>query len=345
MAKVFRITPTRIKRTNSTVLTPDMAITETTLQHTLDLFYNGTKAIKEAFMHLFIERIYSILLAFIVLFCLSSCDNDKRMVKKFIYRMNAREVSAASKYIYPSDHPGLYLFNSEVFAKSPNTFFKIKEQRKSLIDGKQSVIVQLECMNVSPFFRDYMMNLGMLRTNDIIVDTIQIRETESRKCLSFGWTTIQGENLKLAAISDTIIDHLNIHSGEGIRYPVIGILYNGKKIIIDEYSDNREWVKCYMIDQKCNIKQGYIDRLLLKTEGTMFFTLSIFESLSVIVALIVFIILGVPLFFLRSIISAFKKIPFIGILICVGLVLGLLYAIYQLLENILFELFLINLPG
>ena len=53
MSKVFKVTPKRIKRTNDTVLTPDMSITVTTLQHTSDPFYNGAKEIKEAYMCLY----------------------------------------------------------------------------------------------------------------------------------------------------------------------------------------------------------------------------------------------------------------------------------------------------
>jgi hypothetical protein len=52
MAKVFRITPKRIKRVNGTVLTPEMSITVTTAQHTNDPFYNGAKEIKETYMRL-----------------------------------------------------------------------------------------------------------------------------------------------------------------------------------------------------------------------------------------------------------------------------------------------------
>ncbi|MDR0758130.1 MAG: DUF6140 family protein [Tannerella sp.] len=53
MARVFKITPKRVKRTNGTVLTPEMSITVTTVQHTSDLFYNGAKEIKEAYMRLY----------------------------------------------------------------------------------------------------------------------------------------------------------------------------------------------------------------------------------------------------------------------------------------------------
>ena len=53
MSKVFRITPKRIKRANGTVLTPDMVITVTTRQHTLDPFYNGAVEIQEQYMRMY----------------------------------------------------------------------------------------------------------------------------------------------------------------------------------------------------------------------------------------------------------------------------------------------------
>ena len=43
MSRVFRVTPKRVKRTNGTVLTPEMEVTVTTQSHTSDPFYNGTK--------------------------------------------------------------------------------------------------------------------------------------------------------------------------------------------------------------------------------------------------------------------------------------------------------------
>ena len=53
MARVFRIIPKRIKKTNGTVLTPQMIVTITTLHHTTDAFYNGAKEIKEMYMRLY----------------------------------------------------------------------------------------------------------------------------------------------------------------------------------------------------------------------------------------------------------------------------------------------------
>ena len=53
MARVFKVTPKRVKRTNGTVLTPEMSVTVTTKQSASDPFYNGAQEIKDAYMHLF----------------------------------------------------------------------------------------------------------------------------------------------------------------------------------------------------------------------------------------------------------------------------------------------------
>lgn len=53
MSKVFRVIPKRVKRTNGTVLTPEMVVTVTTQMHTTNPFYNGAKELKEAYMRLY----------------------------------------------------------------------------------------------------------------------------------------------------------------------------------------------------------------------------------------------------------------------------------------------------
>ena len=50
MSKVFQVKPKRIKRSNGTVLTPDMVVRVTTMQHTATPFYNGAKEVQEAYM-------------------------------------------------------------------------------------------------------------------------------------------------------------------------------------------------------------------------------------------------------------------------------------------------------
>lgn len=53
MSRVFEITPKRIKRSNGTVLTPEMKVTVTTKQSVSNPFYNGAVEIKEAYMRLY----------------------------------------------------------------------------------------------------------------------------------------------------------------------------------------------------------------------------------------------------------------------------------------------------
>lgn len=46
MSRVFQVWPKRIKRSNGTVLTPEMAVTVTTQQHTATPFYNGAREVQ-----------------------------------------------------------------------------------------------------------------------------------------------------------------------------------------------------------------------------------------------------------------------------------------------------------
>lgn len=50
MAKVFKVTPKRIKRTNGLVLTPEMSVVVTTQNHMSSPFNNGAKELQEAYM-------------------------------------------------------------------------------------------------------------------------------------------------------------------------------------------------------------------------------------------------------------------------------------------------------
>ena len=53
MAKVFKVTPKRIKRTNGLILTPDMSVIVTTQQDMPSPFGNGAKELKEVYMRMY----------------------------------------------------------------------------------------------------------------------------------------------------------------------------------------------------------------------------------------------------------------------------------------------------
>ncbi|MDE5689716.1 MAG: hypothetical protein K2I38_03355, partial [Duncaniella sp.] len=82
----------------------------------------------------------------------------------------------------------------------------------------------------------------------------------------------------------------------------------------------------------------------INLDRTAFFHLGIFDSIGVIIAVIILIVIVAPFFLLRGVIESIFSNSMYGPFIVVGLILGALYVIYQLLEQILFEMFIINLP-
>ncbi|WP_251619836.1 SH3 domain-containing protein [Odoribacter lunatus] len=274
---------------------------------------------------------------------LSSCSNDGRKVKKFLSRMNAREINAASKYIYPGDHAKLKIY-AEVLEKNPNLFLKLKKKKNVKCNGIPGVVATFECKNSSPYYHNYMENLHLLQPSGMVVDTFYIRETLKGDKLSFNWANIKGENLKLATIRDSTIKSINIREDMGENYPIIGKVKAGQSVVIDDYSENPKWVKCFTTDDNCRIVEGYIYRELLSANENVFFSLGIFESLGITLAVIIFVVVGIGFVLVSALSKALIAMNPWGFIPAVVMILGLLYVLYQLLENILFELFIINLP-
>ena len=54
MSRVFQVKPKCIKRSNGTVLTPEMVVTVATMQYTATPFYNGAKEVQEAYMRIYV---------------------------------------------------------------------------------------------------------------------------------------------------------------------------------------------------------------------------------------------------------------------------------------------------
>ena len=53
MSRVFQVKPKRLKRSNGTILTPEVVVTVTTMQHTATPFYNGTNELQEVYMRIY----------------------------------------------------------------------------------------------------------------------------------------------------------------------------------------------------------------------------------------------------------------------------------------------------
>lgn len=274
---------------------------------------------------------------------LVACDNDGRKVKKFLSRMNAREINAASTYIYPGDHPRLSIY-ADVLEKNPNTFLKLVNKSNIEKDGQKGVAVEFECINTTPYYRNYMERLHLLHPDGHLYDTIYIRETNNGKKLSFNWAPISGENLKLAKIQDSTINSMNIRSGRGQAYAAIGTLDKNGSVIINDYPADAQWVPCFTIDENCCVVRGYIYRASLSAQDSEYFSLNIFDSMSLVVAVLVFVVIGVVFVAIGAFSEALFQGGGLSWIFIVVMILGLLYVAYELLEKILFELFIINLP-
>ena len=283
----------------------------------------------------------------LIAFC--SCSNDGRLVDKFIKRVNAKELNSASKYIYPDDLEYLHLFDKEVLSSAPNLLLNIIQKENIIVAGQKAVTVKIECINASPFFMNYMRNNNMLDENNHIVDTIFVKETAKGDKITFSWTKIRGESLHLASISEAEgqdVSSLNIRSGTSEKSNIIGKLTKGEIVMLDDnYNENASWVRAFKIDKTSNIIQGYIKKSpVLINVSSNFFSLGLFDGLGLLVAVIILVVIAFPLVYMGAAVESIIRSGIYGILASVALIFALIYVAYQLLENVLFELFLINLP-
>ena len=285
---------------------------------------------------------YWILLG-LMMISFSSCTNysNERSLKKFISRFNMKEYASESTYIYPEDKLQLAFFANEVRKKAPNAFVKIDYCTAK----DDEVIATLKWVNANDFLRNYFANIGKkLNAEDAFVDKIKVKETVNGPRLVFNWGCpfINTEKLKLARITFENVERMNIRSGAGKNYRVIGNLARGDDILIDN-SENG-WSRCYQVNNEGQVQVGYIyTKDMLITESA-FFSLGIFESMSLLVAVIIIVVICFPLIYLQAIVEAIKLMGCSSMFFAVILILGFIYVFYHLLEKILFELFIINLP-
>lgn len=105
------------------------------------------------------------------------------------------------------------------------------------------------------------------------------------------------------------------------------------------------WRPAYQVTKDGCLITSYISpNTSISLDRTAYFHLGIFDSLGVILALVILIVIVVPFLLLHGVIEAIFTSSMYGPIIVVVLILGLLYVVYQLLEQILFGLFIINLP-
>lgn len=279
----------------------------------------------------------------LTLLLLSSCNSNERRVKKFIKRLNAREINSASKYLWPEDHASLFVFNERFLKNDELTTFDIKELESD--ENTEAVTATIDLLNAKEGLKAYFDSLGLLNENKLTLTFIP-RKTQDANYISiqFPWDDCKlPSNLKRSNIQS---EALNLRSGPGLGYPVQYVAEQNEDLLIDADYANNGWRKGFIFSENGSAQTLYFSSKLSDEEKISFFTLGYFGTVSIILLGIFGIIvwfLVYPLVLFGGIFRAAGEAPQMA-LILFALMVGSMFFTYQLLENMLFELFLINLP-
>jgi hypothetical protein len=286
-------------------------------------------------------RFLNILIGFTICVVFSSCNGPERQVKKIFKRINAQEVSSASKYIWPEDHAKLYVFNKRFLENNPLTTFEIVETEEKEVSGQTKVIAKVRVLNGSTQLLAYFDSLQILEKDVIKIEFEQKTANETDYyTFPFNWEDTQmPAELELGVIRTK---ELNLRSGTSTNFPVIATAKENKQLLIDPNFDNNNWRRGFLISNDKPIQSCYFSRQYSETKSISFFTLGYFETTSMLILFILgvlVLIVCIPLL----IFGIATSVVGFGFLL-LALLLGILYFTYQIVENMFFELFLINLP-
>lgn len=298
------------------------------------------------------KKIQCILLCTVSMLLLASCQgvSDGRMLKKFISRFNAEEYAAASTYVYPADRMNVAFFAEEVKCLAPNTFIKLEDYKTVESATGRFIEAKIKWENATPALRNYFSEIGLPIDSEGLQEVkLNVRDTNDGETLSFVWGIphVSSEDLNIASVvknDGKPVEVTYLRTEPNTNSTKLGTME--KDLIVGPVDDNG-FMPAYTVDKNGCIAVRYIKESPgIKLDKSAFFSLGIFGSMSLIVALIIIIVIIVPIYYIGAVSSAiFSSIPMAAPVIIIALILGVIYVIWQLLEKILFELFIINLPG
>lgn len=287
------------------------------------------------------SKMKDLLTPLIALFILSACNSNERMVKKFIKRINAREINSASKYLWPEDHASLYVFNERFLAFDKLTTFDIYEVN----ENGTTITAKINLLNAKEGLKAYFDSLGMLKGNTLNL-TFTKRKTEETDYISlqFPWDDCGlPSQLKRSSIET---ESLNLRSGPGLGYPVQKVVSQNEDILIDANYKNNGWRKGFDFSDNGPLVTLYFSSKLSDEKDISFFTLGYFGTVSIILLSILGVLiwfLVYPLVLFGGIFKSASEAPQMALVLLL-LMISSMYFTYQLLENMLFEIFMINIP-
>ena len=164
-----------------------------------------------------------------------SCDSNERNIKKTFNRLNAGETSSASKYIWPEDHKNLYTFEERFLSENELLSFDIETIEKL---NDESYKVTLNCSNGNEELLTYFKSKRNLLSDIKIVDTFFVKKANGKEYLTFDWDLNEksiSNNIKLSSI---LVEKINLRSGPGKRFNVIGQLEKGEELLMYDNYEN-----------------------------------------------------------------------------------------------------------
>lgn len=275
---------------------------------------------------------------------LFSCNSRERMVKKFFKRVNANEVNAASKYVWPEDYNKLYVFNKRFLENNPLTNFEIIEVDEN--EDKNIVTAKIQLLNAKQELVNYFDSSGLVKSNNEYILNFEIRKANENEYISLPFesdsTILPLKHLKLSSVKTEM---LNLRNGPGINYKVQGNLKQYDEILIDNSYVNQDWRRGFVINENSNVTTVYLSSKFTDLNEISFFSLGYFAKLSFITLFLIGVIVCIIIYplILVGCFSSAGEAPMFALILFL-LIIGSLFFTYQLFENFLFELFLINIP-
>jgi hypothetical protein len=289
-------------------------------------------------------KFFNLIIAFGLLITFTSCNGNERQVRKIFKRINAGEINSASKYVWPEDHAKLFVFHKRFLENNPLTTFEFIKSETSEKDGKKQLIADFKVLNGSSKLLAYFDSLKILN-KDIIQISFEEKKANETTYLDFpfDWDDTQmPKELELGVIKT---EQINLRGGADINSPVITTAMENDQLLIDPHFKNEKWRRGYLIAEDKPIQECYFSSKLSETQTISFFTLGYFEKISFLALIIVGIIVWFvmyPILFFGGVFGTMESPPIA--LSILALLLGSVYFTYQLIESLIFELFLYNLP-
>jgi hypothetical protein len=204
----------------------------------------------------------------------------------------------------------------------------------------------LNCSNGNEELLTYFKSKRNLLSDIKIVDTFFVKKANGKEYLTFDWDLNEksiSNNIKLSSI---LVEKINLRSGPGKKFNVIGQLEKEEELLMDDNYENSNWRKGFYFEENSSIKEVYFSSQLTDRKEISFFTLNWADSMGVIVISILgLIVLFVvyPLLFGALFRTGGDGAGAFGLILFVVL-LVVVYFTYQIIETAIFELFIINLP-